>query len=119
MIGQFSRTKNAGKMARKRALDLGHVRFRQEVNMAEVVEVENVETQDCEFISEKMSEAQRNDLCKELEKHTCLLETCRPEYKNKPRRSRALGELCQKINISPNCLKKKKLHSLRRVLERH
>ena len=27
--------------------------------MAEVVEVENVETQDCEFISEKMSEAQR------------------------------------------------------------
>ena len=106
-------------MARKRALDLGHVRFRQEVNMAEVVEVENVETQDCEFISEKMSEAQRKDLCKELEKHTCLLETCRPEYKNKPRRSRALGELCQKINISPNCLKKKKLHSLRRVLERH
>ena len=87
--------------------------------MAEVVEVENVETQDCEFISEKMSEAQRNDLCKELEKHTCLLETCRPEYKNKPRRSRALVELCQKINISPNCLKKKKLHSLRRVLERH
>ena len=74
--------------------------------MAEVVEVENVETQDCEFISEKMSEAQRKDLCKELEKHTCLLETCRPEYKNKPRKS-------------PNCLKKKKLHSLRRVLERH
>ena len=75
--------------------------------MAEVVEVENVETQDCEFVSEKMSEAQRKDLCKELEKHTCLLETCRPEYKNKPRKSRALGELCQKINISPNCLKKK------------
>ena len=106
MTGQFSRTKNAGKMARKRALDLGHIRFGQEVNMAEVVEVENVETQDCEFISEKMSEAQRKDLCKELEKHTCLLETCRPEYKNKPRKS-------------PNCLKKKKLHSLRRVLERH
>ena len=37
----------------KRALDLGHVRFGQEVNMAEVVKVENVETQDCEFISEK------------------------------------------------------------------
>ena len=107
MIGQFSRTKNAGKMVSKRALDLGHIRFGQEVNMAEVVEVENVETQDCEFISEKMSEAQRKDLCKELEKHTCLLETCRPEYKNKPRKSRALGELCQKINISPNCLKKK------------
>ena len=29
--------------------------FGQEVNMAEVVEVENVETQDCEFISEEMS----------------------------------------------------------------
>ena len=41
----------------KRALDLGHIRFGQEVSMAEVVEVENVETQDCEFISEKMSEA--------------------------------------------------------------
>ena len=75
--------------------------------MAEVVEVENVETQDCEFISEKMSQAQRKDLSKELEKHTCLLETCRPEYKNKPRRSRALVELRQKLNISPNCLKKK------------
>ena len=55
--------------------------------MAEVVEVENVETQDCEFISEKMSEAQRKDLCKELEKHPYLWETCGPEYKNKPRRS--------------------------------
>ena len=31
--------------------------------MAEVVEVEHVESQDCEFISEKMSEAQRKDLC--------------------------------------------------------
>ena len=44
-------------MVSKRALDLGHIRFGQEVSMAEVVEVENVETQDCEFISEKMSEA--------------------------------------------------------------
>ena len=85
--------------------------------MAEVVEVENAETQDCEFISEKMSEAQRKDLCKELEKHPCLWETCGPEYKNKPRRSRALDELCQKFNISPNCLKKQ-LHSLRTVLTR-
>ena len=58
VIGQFSRTKNAGKMVRKRALDLGHIRFGREVNMAEVVEVEKAETQDCEFISEKMSEAQ-------------------------------------------------------------
>ena len=59
-------------MVSKRALDLGHIRFGQEANMAEVVEVENVETQDCEFISEKMSEAQRNDLCKELEStHVC------------------------------------------------
>ena len=74
-------------MVSKRALDLGHIRFGQEVNMAEVVEVENVETQDCEFISEKMSEAQRKDLCKELEKHPYLWETCGPEYKNKPRRS--------------------------------
>ena len=109
MIGQFSRTKNAGKMVRKRALDLGHIRFGQEENMAEVVEVEKAETQDSEFISEKMSEAQRKDLRKELEKHTCLWETCRPEYKNKPRRSRTLEELCQKINISPNCLQKKKV----------
>ena len=54
-------------MVSKRALDLGHVRFGQEVNMAEVVEVENAETQDCEFISDKMSQAQRKDLCKELE----------------------------------------------------
>ena len=77
-------------MVSKRALDLGHVRFGQEVNVAEVMEVENVETQDCEFISEKMSEAQRKDLCKELEKHPCLWETCGPEYKNKPQRSRAL-----------------------------
>ena len=59
-------------MLSKRALDLGHNRFRQEVNMAEVVEVGNVETQDFEFISEKMSEAQGKDLCKELEKHPCL-----------------------------------------------
>ena len=36
MIGQFSRTKNAGKMVSKRALDLGHFRFGQELNMAEV-----------------------------------------------------------------------------------
>ena len=85
--------------------------------MAEVVEVENVETQDCEFISEKMSEAQRKDLCKELEKHPCLWETCGPEYKNKPRRSRALDELSQKFNISPRCLKKQ-LHSLRTALTR-
>ena len=98
-------------MVSKRALDLGHIRFGQEVNMVEVVEVENVETQDCEFISEKMSEAQRKDLCKELEKHPCLWETCGPEYKNRPRRSRALDELCQKFNISLNCLKKQ-LHSL-------
>ena len=67
MIGQFSLTKNARKMVSKRALDLGHVRFGQEVNMAEVVKVENVETQDCEFISEKMSQAQRKDLCKVLD----------------------------------------------------
>ena len=87
------------------------------VNMAEVVEVENAETQYCEFISEKLSEAQRKDLCKELEKHSCLWETCGPEYKNKSRRSRALDELCQKFNISPNCLKKQ-LHSLRTVLTR-
>ena len=72
MIGQFSRTKNAGKMVSKRALDLRHFRFGQEVNVAEVVEIQNVETQDCEFISEKISEAQRKDLCKELEKHPCL-----------------------------------------------
>ena len=114
VIGQFSRTKNAGKMVSKRALDFGHIRFGQEVNVAEV---ENVETQDCEFISEKMSEAQRKDLCKELEKHTCLWETCRPEYKNKPRRSRALDELCQKCNISLNCLKKQ-IHSFRTALTR-
>ena len=106
-------------MVSKRALDLGHIRFGQEVNMAEVVEAENVETQDCEFINEKVSEAQRKDLCKELEKHPCLWETCGPEYKNKPRRSRALDELCQKFNISliNNCLKKQ-LHSLRTALTR-
>ena len=55
MTGHFFLPKNAGKMVSKRALDLGHIRFGQEVNMAEVVEVENVETQDCEFISEKIS----------------------------------------------------------------
>ena len=74
--------------------------------MAEVVEIENVETQDCELISEKMSEAQRKALYKEFEKHPCLWETCGPEYKNKPRRSRALDELCQKSVFSLNCLKK-------------
>ena len=100
----------------KRALDLGHIRFGQEVNMAEVVEVENVETQDCKFISEKKSEAQRKGLCNELEKDPCLWETCGPEYKNKPRRSRALDELRQKFNISLNCLKE--LHSLRTALTR-
>ena len=89
-------------MVSKRALDLGHMRFGQEANMAEVVEVENVETQ---------------DLCKELEKHPCLWETCGPEYKNRPRRSRALDELCQKFNISLNCLKKQ-LHSLGMALTR-
>ena len=68
--------------------------------MAEVVEVENVETQDCEFFREKISGAQRKDLCKELEKHPYLWETCGPEYKNKPRRSKALDELCQKFNIT-------------------
>ena len=76
MIGQFSRTKNAEKMVSNRALDLGDVPFGQEVNMAKVVAVENVETQNCEFISKKISEAQRKDLCKELEKHSCLWETC-------------------------------------------
>ena len=34
--------------------------------MAEVVEVENVETQDCEFTSEKMSEAQKKICAKNL-----------------------------------------------------
>ena len=67
-------------MVSKRALCLGDIRFGQEVNMAEVVEVENAETQDCEFISKKISEAQRKDLCKGLEKHPCLWETCGPEY---------------------------------------
>ena len=105
-------------MVSKSALDLGHIQFGHEVNMAEVVEVENVETQDCEFISKKVSEAQRKDLCKELEKHPCLWETCRPEYmKSKPRKPRALDELCQKLNISPNCLEKQ-LHSLRTALTR-
>ena len=104
-------------MVSKRALDLGHIRFGQEANMAEVVEVENVETQDCEFISEKMSEAQTKDLCEELEKHPCLWETCGPEYKKRARRSRAQDELCQKFNISLNCLKKQ-LHSLGMALTR-
>ena len=81
----------------KRALDLGDMRFGQELNMAEVVEVENAETQDCEFISEQMSEAQRKDFCKGLEKHPCLWETCGPEYKNKARRSRALGPVPRKM----------------------
>ena len=92
-------------MVSKRALDLGDIRFVQEVNMAEVVEVENAETQDCEFIGEKMSEAQGKDLCKGLEKHPCLWETCGPEYKNKPRRSRALDELCQKLSFHLTVLK--------------
>ena len=36
------------------------------------LKVDDVETRDCEFISKKMSEAQRNDLCKELEStHAC------------------------------------------------
>ena len=93
MIGQFSPHQKRGKDGARLTSgisDLG------KVNMAEVVEVENAENQDCEFVSEKMSEAQRKDLCKELEKHPCLWETCGPEYKNKPRRSRALGELRQK-----------------------
>ena len=83
--------------------------------MAEVVEIENVETQDCELISEKMSEAQREALYKEFEKHPCLWETCGPEYKNKPRRSRALGELRQKSTFH---FLKKQLHSLRTALTR-
>ena len=53
VTGQFSRTKNAGKMVVRALLTLGI--FGQEENMAEVVEVENVETQDYEFISEEMS----------------------------------------------------------------
>ena len=76
-------------MASKRAIDRGHIPG-HEVNMAEVVEVENVETEDYEFISEEMSKAQRKDLCKELEKHPCLSETCGPEYKT----SHAGQELC-------------------------
>ena len=69
----------------------------ESAEVVEGVEVGNVETQFVEFISEKMSEAQRKDFCKELEKHPCLWETCGPEYKNKPRRSRALDELVTKI----------------------
>ena len=69
------------------------------------MEVENIETQDCEFISEKMSKDQRKDLCKELEKHPCLSEPCGPQYKNKSRKSRALDELCQKFNIHQTVLK--------------
>ena len=45
VIGQFSHTKNLGNMVSKLALDLGHILA--EENMAEVVQVENVETQDC------------------------------------------------------------------------
>ena len=100
-------------MVSKLALDRGHIPG-HEVNMAEVVEVENVETEDYEFISEEMSKAQRKDLCKELEKHPCLSETCRPEYKNKPRRSRTLDELCQKFNIHQTVLKNNYV-----ALERH
>ena len=64
--------------------------------------VENVETQDCEFISEKMPKVRRKDLCKELEKHPCLSETSGPEYKNKPRRSRSrvLDELCKNLKFT-------------------
>ena len=73
--------------------------------MAEVVEVENAETQDCEFIIEKMSEAQRKDLCKEFEKHSCLWETCGPEYKNKSRRSRSLDEFVKNLTFHQTVLK--------------
>ena len=94
-------------------LDHGHITGK-EVNMAEVVEVENVETQDCEFISEKMSKAQKKYLCKEVEKHPCLSETCGPEYKNKSCRATALDELCQKFNIHQTVLKNNYI-----ALERH
>ena len=60
--------------------------------MPGVVEVEHVGTQDIEIKSKKMSEAKKKDLCKELEKHRCLWETCGAGYK-----SRALDEFCQKI----------------------
>ena len=68
--------------------------------MAEVVEVENAETQDCEFISEKISEAQRKYLCKELEKHPCLWETSGPEYKNKPRGVKSSGFMSYIKNLT-------------------
>ena len=53
--------------------------------MPEVVEVENVETQDCELKSEKNARCpqKRYDLCKKLEKYPCLWETCGSGYKNK------------------------------------
>ena len=67
--------------------------------MPEVVEVENVETQDCELKSEKNARCpqKRYDLCKKLEKYPCLWETCGSGYKNKQRMTRALDELCKKI----------------------
>ena len=116
MTGQFSRTKNAGKMVGKRALDLGHIPG-HEVNMAERLwRLRMLRPKTVNLLVKKMSKAQRKVLRKELEKHPCLSKTCGPEDKNKPRRSRALDELCQKFNISPNCLKKQ-LHT--KGLERH
>ena len=103
---------------RKRALDLGHVRFGQEVNIAKVVEVENVETQDCEFISEKMSEAQRKDLCKELESTHVYGKLVDPNIKTSHGGQEIWMSYVKKLTFHQTVFKKK-LHSLRRVLERH
>ena len=46
----------------KRAKPRGLGKFRQEVNMADVVELEHVFAPNCDLNSEKMSEAQRKGL---------------------------------------------------------
>ena len=109
VIGRFSRTKSAGKIVSKCALDVG--KLRQEVNMAEVVEVEHVKTQDWDSISKNLSEAQRKDECKELEKHPYLWEIYGADYKNKQRRTRTWMSYVKNLTFHQTVSKKKKNYS--------
>ena len=73
---------------------------------------------DCEFISEKMSEAQRKICAKNLKStHVCGKLVDQSIKTSHGGQELWIHELYQKFNISLNC-RKKQLHSLRTALTR-
>ena len=79
----------------------------------EEIEVVN----EVEFLDQKLSEAQKFDLYRDLQGYRCLWETSNVDYKNRELKEKALEDLSQKFNLTQSFLKRQ-LHTLRTALVR-